>query len=64
MIGGLLIARAAGIADENRDETEIGPVAAGGIDTDFKGDAGDEKAADAAVPESEGKRGSFKSRHR
>src|SRR5260370_1070150 len=53
LFGGFRVACAAGVADENGDDAEIGGVTACGFDTDLEGDAGEDETADGAVAQGE-----------
>ena len=53
LFGGFGVACAAGIADEDGDDTEIGGVTACRFDADLEGDAGEDEAADATVAQGE-----------
>src|SRR5437868_7522559 len=63
LFGGLGVACAAGVADEDGDDAEIGGVAACGFDTDLEGDPGEDEAADAAVAQGELERRAFEGGH-
>src|SRR5438270_9617071 len=63
LFGGLGVACAAGVADENGDDAEIGGVTACRFDPDLEGDAGEDEAADATVAEGELERRAFEGRH-
>src|SRR5258708_24290187 len=63
LLGGLRVACAAGVADENGDDAEIGGVTACRFDTDLEGDAGEDETADAAVAQGELEGRAFEGRH-
>src|SRR3981189_3065239 len=63
LFGGLRVACAAGVADENGNDAEIGGVTACRFDTDLEGDAGEDETADATVAQGELEGRAFEGRH-
>src|SRR5215470_12269110 len=64
MVRGFFIAEAAGILNQNRPEAQVRALPACRIDADFQRNAGDEKAANAAIAQRNLQVGSFEGRHR
>ncbi len=63
LFGGFRVTCAAGVADEDGYDAEIGGVTACGFDADFECDAREDEAADAAVAQGELERRAFEGRH-